>query len=437
MTPSDPTFSKRITGAYVGALTALAVWAGVGYWLPRAELRFQQTSAAVLSLMDRQHILLERTALLAENYVKTPDSARRAHRREELHRAVEQMAESQAALLAADPRLDLPAALDAQLRQYIANVRALLAMPETELTADHPLSQAIYAQATGPLAEDLDAWALAYQQLDAAGIRRVQQVTTGLFLGQLGALALLGWLVFRPLVRRVQSEHEERLRSSRLDLIGTMAAKFAHEIRNPLGSIRLNFDAIRDELTPQTPAPHVPKLLSSIDAELRRIQRISAGYLQFARLPKGALAPLAVNEWLAQQLQFLAAEFAQRGLRLTTQFSAGLPRVRADAGQLWQAILNIVRNAWEAMPAGGVLTVRTAAGPACVRVEIHDTGHGMTEEQLRAVFQPFATFKEGGTGLGMVLTQQIIHEHGGRITCASQPGQGTTFTIELPALREP
>jgi signal transduction histidine kinase len=180
----------------------------------------------------------------------------------------------------------------------------------------------------------------------------------------------------------------------------------------------------------------VTGLLHSIDSEVRRIHRISDGYLQFARLPKGARMPLSVNEWLAQQLNFCSAEFEQRRIRLCTKFESGLPPVRADAGQLWQAVLNVVRNAWEAMPDDGTLTVRTTRARPHVLLEITDTGHGMTEEQCHAAFQPFFSAKEGGTGLGLALTQQIITEHGGQITCASQPGVGTTFTIQLPTIKE-
>jgi len=432
MSHAAATFTKRITTTYLGALAVLAALAVVGYHLPQAELKYQQTSAAVLNLIDRQDILLERTALLAEHFLKTSDDGQRARLREELEREAREMEEAQTRLHRADPRLAVPAELDRQVHEHIANVRRLLELPSSERTAGHPLSKAIFAQATGRLSDDLESLALAYQRLDAAGIQQLRRTAAGLLAVQLGTLALLGWCVFRPLVRRIQQEHDERLRSERLAVIGTMAAKFAHEIRNPLGSIRLNLDSLRENLA----GNHAPALLGSIDSELRRIQRVSSGYLKFARLPKGTYATIALNEWLAQQLQICAAEFAHRRIRLDTQFVPTLPAVRADGAQLWQAMLNIIHNAWEAMPDGGALTIRTAFVRPHVRLEIADTGHGMNEEQSQRLFQPFFSSKKGGTGLGLALTQQIILEHGGRITCASRPGAGTTFCIELPCSKE-
>jgi signal transduction histidine kinase len=420
-----------MTVTYLGALAVLAALATVAFFLPQAELKTQQSSAAVLNLIDRQYTLLERTALLAENLVNAPDAGQRERFREELRREVQRMEETESQLQRGDRRVELPAELDRQVRDYVARARSLADLPEPQLAAANPLS----AQALGGLAQDLEAVAQKYQQRDEAGVRQLRGLQVSLLTATITTLILMGLFVFRPMVRRVRQEHEERVRAERLAVIGTMAAKFAHEIRNPLGSIRLNLDSVRDELAGNN-GTLVPGLLHSIDSEVRRIHRISDGYLQFARLPKGVRLSLSVNEWLPQQLRFCAAEFDQRRIWLCTQFESGLPPVLADAGQLWQAILNIVRNAWEAMPDGGTLTVRTARSRAQVRLEITDTGHGMTEEQCRAAFQPFFSAKEGGTGLGLALTQQIIVEHGGQITCASQPGAGTTFTIRLPLAKE-
>jgi signal transduction histidine kinase len=117
---------------------------------------------------------------------------------------------------------------------------------------------------------------------------------------------------------------------------------------------------------------------------------------------------------------------------MTTEFEKSLPPVQADADQLWQAILNLIRNALEAMPDGGNLTVRTASTVDEVVLQLTDTGKGMSDEERVQIFRPFFTTKPIGTGLGLTLTQQIIAEHGGRIECASVAGQGTTFSLSLP-----
>jgi len=121
---------------------------------------------------------------------------------------------------------------------------------------------------------------------------------------------------------------------------------------------------------------------------------------------------------------------------LRTQFDATLPSLRVDGEQFWQAVLNLVQNAVEAMPQGGTLTVSTARDGDDVAVKIIDTGKGMSEEERRQVFKPFFSTKQSGTGLGLPLSQQVIVEHGGRIECESVEGKGTTFTIRLPHERK-
>jgi signal transduction histidine kinase len=425
MPHSDAIDTRRITATYVGVLVTLAVLAAGSYYLPQEELKIQQSSAAVLNRIDRQNTLLDHTALLAENLVIARTEEQRGKFRAELLGEVQRMEAAHTLLAGGDPRVEVPAELDRQVREYIAATRALAKLPAGELDWDHPLFQFIFSEATGGLAGSLDSVAQQYQRRDEAGIRRLRRLQAGVFAGTLAALTLMGWFVFRPMAQRVRREQEERLRSERLAVIGTMAAKFAHEIRNPLGSIRLNLDSVR--------AGHAaPELLASIDSAVRRIERISDGYLQFARLPKTTREPLRLDEWLPDALRFHEPLLRQHRIALRTEFDAGAPPVVADKAQLEQALLNLVRNAVEAMPDGGTLTVRTARNGATAQISVADTGLGMDEEQRARLFQPFWTTKPGGTGLGLVLTQQIVAEHGGRIDCASRPGQGTTFTLHLP-----
>lgn len=432
MQKEDRVFEKRMTTTYVGALTALAVLAAVGYYVPQAELRIQQSSAAVLNRIDRQNTLLEHTALLAESFVTAPSREKRERFRQELLQEAERMEAAHTVLVAGHPRLRLPVELDQQVRDYLAKARTLADAPEAERGLDNALFQFIFTEATGSLADNLEAVALEYQKHDEAGIQRLRQVQFGALAGTISALALLGVFVFRPMVRRVQRDQEDRLRSERLAVIGTMAAKFAHEIRNPLGSIRLNLDSLRENLAPTL----APALLNSIDSELRRIQRISDGYLQFARLPPTTRQPLRLHDWLPEELRFHEPLLQQQGIALRTEFDSAVPAVSADKTQLGQALLNLVRNAVDAMPGGGTLTVRTARNGTTALLSLADTGHGMNAEQKARIFQPFFTSRPGGTGLGLALTQQIVLEHDGRIECASVAGQGTTFTIHLPLAKE-
>lgn len=449
MKTTAPTFVSRMTTAFVAVLTALAALAVVGFWLPQRELRIQQTSAAVLNLTGHQSVWLEHAALLAQSLATTTDGAEREKLRADLRETIERITSKHQALTAGDSTLNLPRPpatvhamyfepplrLNEGMRRYLEHLNALVADDSASLTADDAHLRHLLREPFRELSRGLDAVTTEYQRLHEAGIRRLRAMANTTLTLTLGALLLSGVLIFRPLVRRVQREHEERLCSERLAVIGTMAAKFAHEIRNPLGSIRLNLDSVREEMGANNGAV-VPELLGAIDSEVHRIERISDGYLQFARLPKAAKKPLALNEWLARQLRFCAAELEQRHIRLNTEFEADLPIIQADPGQLWQAVLNVVRNAWEVMPDGGTLTVRTLRARRQVWLEIADSGPGMTEEQRRAVFQPFFTAKEGGTGLGLALTQQIIAEHGGQIECQARLGGGTSFLFRLPLEQE-
>jgi len=242
--------------------------------------------------------------------------------------------------------------------------------------------------------------------------------------------------ILRDITGRKHLE-EEKLRAERLAVIGAMSAKLAHEIRNPLSSITLNIELVRDEVeTLSRNNPDAGKesrsLLESLDSEVRRIQRVTEDYLKFARLPKPMRDRVQLNEILDQGLSFLNSLFSATSVTLRTELDPKLPALHADEGQLWQAILNLVRNAIEAMPSGGTLTVRTETSGGQVVLTVADTGKGMTEAECAQVFTPFFSTKVGGTGLGLPLTQQIITEHGGQIRCESVPNQGTRFIIEFP-----
>jgi len=242
--------------------------------------------------------------------------------------------------------------------------------------------------------------------------------------------------ILRDITER-QRHEQERLRTERLAVVGAMSAKLAHEMRNPLSSVTLNIDLVRDEIESLAQAgAHAPDeargLIDAIAAEVRRIHRVLEDYLLFARLPKPQRQRVSLNEMLAQRLAFLQPEFQSSAVSLRTEMDAALPTVDADEEQLWQAMLNLIRNALEAMPQGGRLTVRAQREAGEAVLSVSDTGKGMTAEARAKLFKPFFSTKPGGTGLGLALTQQIIGEHGGRIEWESTDGRGTTFRVRLP-----
>ena len=207
-------------------------------------------------------------------------------------------------------------------------------------------------------------------------------------------------------------------------------------VPNPLGSITLNLDLIQKEIARLAKGGHSPEegsgLVAEMREEVRRIQRVLEEYLQFARLPKPQLRPVQLNEFLAQKLDFMNGTFERAGVKRQTHFDPAVKTISADAGQLWQAALNLIRNSLDAMPEGGELTVGTWGEGGQVRLRVTDTGKGMSEEQLKKVFAPFFTTKPGGTGLGLAMVQQIAAEHGGHLECESTQGKGSAFTIFLP-----
>jgi signal transduction histidine kinase len=235
---------------------------------------------------------------------------------------------------------------------------------------------------------------------------------------------------------RKRLEHA-KLQGERLAVVGSMAAQVAHEIRNPLGSISLNLDLIGEELEALVnsnvrSADECRTLLREMRSQVLRIRQVLQEYLRFARMPKSERAVVSLKGFLEEKLNFVQPLLDQKHVDLRRTLDPHLPPVHADAEQLWEALSNLIRNAVDAMPDGGNLTVSAKRSGAEALVCISDSGHGMTEEEARNLFVPFFTTKSDGTGLGLAYAQQVVSEHGGRIDYATARGRGSTFSIQLP-----
>lgn len=229
------------------------------------------------------------------------------------------------------------------------------------------------------------------------------------------------------------------LQAERLATIGKMAAKVAHEIRNPLSSISLNVELLQDEIDNYQAVniDEAQALLKSITAEIDRVIALTAEYLQFSRLPESQLSKGNIHRVIEEIVEFWRHELGQKKIEieyhLPNPFSEeATAELRFDRVQIRRAMLNIIRNAIEAMPKGGTLRIWTEEKGRWVYVHIEDTGVGIPEDEVKKIFDPFFTTKDFGTGLGLAVVQQIVSEHGGEIICTSKVGQGTTFTIILP-----
>jgi signal transduction histidine kinase len=237
---------------------------------------------------------------------------------------------------------------------------------------------------------------------------------------------------FNVMAAALSEREQELVRSERLAAVGKMAAVITHEVRNPLSSIGLNAELLEDEVAPIS--KEAVALCRAIGKEVDRLTAITEEYLRFARMPRPRLEREDANGLVAGVVAFQREDLASRGVTIDTHLAAALPALAGDEAQLRQALLNLFRNAADAMAGGGTLTVSTrATEDGGVEIAVRDTGPGIAAEHLPHIFEPFFSTKEGGTGLGLALTQQIVAEHGGRIAVESAPGQGTTFRLALPA----
>ena len=236
---------------------------------------------------------------------------------------------------------------------------------------------------------------------------------------------------------QLQQKQEELLRAERLAAVGRVSAQVAHEIRNPLSSIGLNVEMLEDQVgqaTFQRPEEgrEAIELLRAVTREVDRLTEITEDYLRLARLPQPVKRPEDLRRVIEEVVGFALQELERAGLSVHTRFTAETLPVLADEGQLRQVLLNLIRNAREAMAAGGTLSIDAGAQGDRIEVRITDTGAGMTAEVRSKLFEPFFTTKQGGTGLGLPLSRQIIEAHGGSIAVDSEPGRGTTFSLTFP-----
>lgn len=232
---------------------------------------------------------------------------------------------------------------------------------------------------------------------------------------------------------------EQVLQAERLAAVGRMAAQVAHEIRNPLSSIGLNIELLADEIRERgwDDSDEAKELVQVALSEIERLNDVIRDYLMFARMPIKQLRPESINTLVAELVKLVRPEAKRARVRLVSKLDQGLPAVKIDRSLVAQALLNCVRNAIEAMPDGGTLTITTRLAGSRVEVSIKDTGSGIPSEHLTKVFDPFYSTKDKGTGLGLPYVRQIITEHGGHVVLQSAPNVGTTVIIQLPVASSP
>jgi two-component system, NtrC family, sensor histidine kinase HydH len=240
----------------------------------------------------------------------------------------------------------------------------------------------------------------------------------------------------------LNSQVYERMKErDRLAALGQMAAGLAHEIRNPLGSIKGAAQYLQPGPTTENTREGTREFLDIIIEEVNRLNKIVSQFLDYARPYRGEQRQLEVADVLRKTLALITKEAEEHGrVEIAAEFADRMPPVRADAEQLLQVFLNLSLNAVQAMPHGGKLWIATAlrratrrgAAAAFLEIRFRDTGVGIPPGDLKNLFIPFFTTKDKGTGLGLPISQRIIENHGGTIEVRSQPGEGATFTVLLP-----
>ena len=256
----------------------------------------------------------------------------------------------------------------------------------------------------------------------------------------------------------------EAIESERIQALTLLAASVAHELGNPLNALHIHLQLMERELTklnkvargeehlrpgvtprsrPQPPhaaATHetleitarLEQYLAVARGEINRLDYIITQFLQAIRPAVPQLKLCSLNDVVRKTLELLQPEVENRGLHLHTHLAQQLPATPIDPEQIQQVLVNLIKNALQAMTKGGTLTLQTGEGADGVWVTVGDTGVGIPQEQISRIFEPFYTTKKKGSGLGLMIVQRIVRAHGGRIELESQVGRGTTFRIWLP-----
>lgn len=233
-----------------------------------------------------------------------------------------------------------------------------------------------------------------------------------------------------------EQQERKRLQAENTEL-ATLAGGLAHEIRNPLSTIGMNLELLAEELENDDSqrARRMLRRIGNLQGECRNLEEILNAFLQFARAGELHLSDGNLNTIVSDYVDFLEPQANSMEVELRPHLDSDLPVVLLDKSLMRQALVNLCRNAIEAMPEGGSIDLLTRTRGEDVVLEIIDTGKGMDEKTRGQMFQAFFSTRSGGSGLGLPTVRKIVEAHHGRISCESEVGKGTRFTITLPAKR--
>jgi signal transduction histidine kinase len=232
----------------------------------------------------------------------------------------------------------------------------------------------------------------------------------------------------------------------KLEELTTLTGELAHEIKNPLSTIKINLRLIDEDLQdarvgqrdsdgPERNSDKLSRALRKIavvQKETDRLEQILDGFLRYVGKPELQLVNVDINELVGDMIDFYSAQAHSHAITIRQALSAQPLICKVDAGMLKQVILNLFLNAQQAMENGGELMIRTSRQENLAVLQITDTGKGIPPERLRSLFKPYQSLRRGGTGLGLVTAKKIVESHNGSIEVYTESGRGASFTIKLP-----
>ena len=238
-------------------------------------------------------------------------------------------------------------------------------------------------------------------------------------------------------VREEINKETKLRRSESLASMTTMAAGIAHEIKNPLAAMKIHLQLLRKAFRSKgrLSEEDAVRYLSVLDEEIDHLNSIAVDFLFAVRPMNVELILGSINSVIDDLVVFLTPEASDKKIEIRTDLEAFLPSVELDQRYIRQSLLNIVENAFSAMPGGGVLKISTKLDGDYETIRIEDNGTGIDEESLSKIFEPYFTTKASGTGLGLTVVYKVVKEHHGDIFVSSEMGKGTVFTIKLPVPR--
>jgi len=243
---------------------------------------------------------------------------------------------------------------------------------------------------------------------------------------------------FNRMTTQLTEQREQLVQAERVAAWRELARRLAHELKNPLFPLQTtveNLQRAKDQ-SPEQFEEVFRESTGILLSEIEHLKNIVGRFSDFAKMPQPELGPVNVNDVVRGVVKLFEAQFSAMGrppISTELHLEEDLPLIQADAALLHRAIENLVLNAMDAMPAGGVLMLRTTHESGYVDLEVSDTGGGLTPEECERLFTPYYTTKQHGTGLGLAIVQSVVSDHGGRISVESETGVGTSFHIRLPA----